>query len=101
MGSNPATPTILQANDDFQETVLDSRGSGTRVITALSEFALLERRISGINRVPGVNNLGKFGRWAFAEFKAVYEIERELGLLIEGVIGSHSRAQSSQRVMAP
>jgi type III restriction enzyme len=25
--------------------------------------------------VPGVNNLGKFGRWAFAEFTAVYEIE--------------------------
>jgi type III restriction enzyme len=27
--------------------------------------------------VPGVNNLGKFGRWAFAEFTAVYEIEAE------------------------
>jgi hypothetical protein len=25
--------------------------------------------------VPGVNNLKKFGRWAFAEFTAVYEIE--------------------------
>jgi len=25
--------------------------------------------------VPGVNNLGKFGRWAFAEFTSVYEIE--------------------------
>ena len=27
--------------------------------------------------VPGVNNLGKFGRWAFAEFTAVFEIEAE------------------------
>jgi type III restriction enzyme len=35
--------------------------------------------------VPGVNNLGKFGRWAFAEFTAVYEIEKEFGKLIEGI----------------
>ena len=27
--------------------------------------------------VPGVNNLGTFGRWAFAEFTDVYEIEAE------------------------
>lgn len=34
--------------------------------------------------VPGVNNLGKFGRWAFAEFTAVYEIERDFGQLVDG-----------------
>lgn len=33
--------------------------------------------------VPGVNNLGKFGRWAFAEFTSVYEIEAEFNKLIE------------------
>jgi type III restriction enzyme len=33
--------------------------------------------------VPGVNNLGKFGRWAFAEFTAVFEIEAEFLQLIE------------------
>ena len=27
--------------------------------------------------VPGVNNLGKFGRWEFAEFTAVYQMEAE------------------------
>jgi type III restriction enzyme len=32
--------------------------------------------------VPGVNNLGKFGRWAFAEFTAVYEIESEFNKLL-------------------
>ena len=32
--------------------------------------------------VPGVNNLEKFGRWAFAEFTAVYEIETEFNKLI-------------------
>ena len=36
--------------------------------------------------VPGVNNLGKFGRWAFAEFTAVYEIEAKFGELIESFV---------------
>jgi type III restriction enzyme len=27
--------------------------------------------------VPGVNNLGTLGRWAFAEFRDVYEMEAE------------------------
>ena len=27
--------------------------------------------------VPGVNNLGKFGRWAFAEFTEIYQIEAD------------------------
>jgi type III restriction enzyme len=33
----------------------------------------------------GVNNLGKFGRWAFAEFTAVYEIETEFRKLIDAL----------------
>ena len=37
--------------------------------------------------LPGVNNLGTFGRWAFAEFTAVYEIEAEFGRLIERLLG--------------
>ena len=35
--------------------------------------------------VPGVNNLGKFGRWAFAEFTAVYQIESAFAKLIAGL----------------
>ncbi len=38
--------------------------------------------------VPGVNNLGKFGRWAFAEFTAVYEIEAEFNKLIDRLCAS-------------
>ena len=40
--------------------------------------------------VPGVNNLGKFGRWAFAEFTAVYEIEAEFGRLIQTLAGKEA-----------
>src|SRR5579862_6659671 len=36
--------------------------------------------------VPGVNNLGTFGRWAFAEFTEVFEIEAALGKLIDGFV---------------
>ena len=34
-------------------------------------------------RVPGVNNLGSFGRWEFAEFTEVFQIESEFNKLIE------------------
>jgi type III restriction enzyme len=36
--------------------------------------------------VPGVNNLGTFGRWAFAEFTEVYTIEEKLDALIDGFV---------------
>lgn len=32
--------------------------------------------------VPGVNNTGRYGRWEFAEFTAVYEIEKNFADLI-------------------
>ncbi len=35
--------------------------------------------------VPGVNNLGKFGRWAFAEFTAVYKIEADFYKTVEAL----------------
>ena len=36
--------------------------------------------------VPGVNNLGQFGRWAFEEFRDVYEISKEFDAVIERAI---------------
>lgn len=35
--------------------------------------------------VPGVNNLKSFGRWAFTEFTAVYQMEDEFEKLIAGL----------------
>ena len=37
--------------------------------------------------VPGVNNLGSFGRWAFAEFTDVYEMEADFGAKVEAEFG--------------
>ncbi|MEX2649871.1 MAG: DEAD/DEAH box helicase family protein [Alphaproteobacteria bacterium] len=38
--------------------------------------------------VPGVNNLKKFGCWAFAEFTSVYDIQSDFGKLIEAACAS-------------
>jgi type III restriction enzyme len=34
--------------------------------------------------IPGVNNLGAYGRWAFAEFTEVYQIEADFKAKVEG-----------------
>jgi type III restriction enzyme len=35
--------------------------------------------------IPGVNNLGHYGRWSFAEFTEVYRIETEFNKMIDSV----------------
>jgi len=36
--------------------------------------------------VPGVNNLQRFGRWAFAEFTDVFEMEREFATFVKKAV---------------
>ena len=36
--------------------------------------------------VPGVNNLKKFGRWEFAEFTAVYEMDNAFKTLVDDFV---------------
>ncbi|MEQ9145442.1 MAG: DEAD/DEAH box helicase family protein [Parvibaculaceae bacterium] len=45
--------------------------------------------------VPGVNNLGKFGRWAFAEFTEVYEIKAEFKKLIDELCAEYTKATAA------
>ncbi len=40
--------------------------------------------------VPGVNNLGNFGRWAFAEFTDVFEIEAKFKALVDSICSASS-----------
>lgn len=37
--------------------------------------------------VPGVNKLGTYGRWSFAEFTEVYQMEKNLAAKIEAEVG--------------
>jgi type III restriction enzyme len=50
--------------------------------------------------VPGVNNLGTYGRWAFAEFTDIYEIESDFQAKVEAefnkMIASASRGAHSE-----
>ena len=39
--------------------------------------------------VSGVNALGIFGRWAFAEFRDVYEIEKAFGKLVDDAVAAN------------
>jgi len=39
--------------------------------------------------VPGVNNLGRFGRWQFAELTSVFEMDAEFSQVIETAIQVH------------
>ena len=34
--------------------------------------------------IPGVNHTGQFGRWGFAEFTEVYQIEADFAAKVEG-----------------
>lgn len=47
--------------------------------------------------VPGVNNMGKFGRWAFAEFTSVYEFETDFAKLIKTAV---NEAEPATRLVA-
>lgn len=43
--------------------------------------------------VPGVNALGTYGRWAFAEFRSAHDIEADFDALIESEVFFSARRQ--------
>jgi type III restriction enzyme len=47
------------------------------------EDAKVKKETMDVYWVPGVNNTGKYGRWAFAEFCDVYEIESDFKQKVE------------------
>ena len=46
--------------------------------------------------IPGVNNLGSMGRWAFAEFTRVFEIEAEFKDLVDSL--TQVRQQAGEKI---
>ena len=52
--------------------------------------------------VPGVNNHGDYGRWAFAEFTDVYEVEAAFNEMIEPqAVGDASTTPGSKGLQKP
>lgn len=75
---------------DFIVQVDDGRGDALNLIVEIKGFRGEDAKEKASTMkaywVPGVNNLGRFGRWDFREFTAVYEIEKEFHELIERIV---------------
>ena len=74
---------------DFIVQVDDGRGDPLNLIVEIKGFRgeAAKEKANTIRTcwVPGVNNLGKFGRWAFAEFTSVFVIDADFAKLIQSV----------------
>jgi len=46
--------------------------------------------------VPGVNNLGQYGRWAFLELKEVYQIEADFAVKVKAEFNKMIDSVTSQ-----
>jgi type III restriction enzyme len=49
------------------------------------EDAKVKKETMDVYWVPGVNNLGTHGRWAFAEFTDVYQMQDDFAKKVEDV----------------
>ena len=58
-----------------------------------NEDANAKKRTMETYWVPGVNNLRRYGRWAFAEFTKVFEIEEEFGEVIDKAIARRQNGE--------
>ena len=72
---------------DFIVQVDDGREDPLNLVVEIKgyrrEDAKEKKATMEVYWVPGVNNLGKYGRWAFAEFTDVYEMETDFEQRIE------------------
>ena len=72
---------------DFIVQVDDGRGDMLNLVVEIKGFrredAKEKKSTMETYWIPGVNNLGEYGRWAFAEFRDNYEIEAEFERLID------------------
>jgi len=77
-----------QGDDDLLHLIVEIKGYRR-------EDAKDKKNTMEVYWVPGVNNIGKYGRWAFAEFTDVYEmqsdfekkVEAEFSKMIDSVTG--------------
>jgi type III restriction enzyme len=79
---------------DFIVQVDDGRGTDDplNIVVETKGYrgldAQLKAETMATQWVPGVNNLGAFGRWAFQEFRDPYEIEAAFAKLVDEAIGA-------------
>lgn len=72
-------------DDDAGLTTEEQEYNPTPIINEVRTYVETWRNLPNSDQWH-VTPLGKFGRWAFAEFTAVYEIEREFDTLIASLL---------------
>ena len=83
---------------DFIVLVDDGRGDDDllRLVVEVKgyrgEDAKVKKDTMDTYWIPGVNNLGEHGRWLFAEFTDVFEMEQEFDTLIQRQLARNGAA---------
>ncbi len=84
---------------DFIVRVDDGQDDPLNIVVETKGYRGLDAQIKAETMqtqwAPGVNNLGTFGRWAFAEFRDVYEIERAFGELVDQAVAKTKQQEEA------
>jgi type III restriction enzyme len=87
---------------DFIVLVDDGRGEADPLHLVVEikgyrrEDAKAKKNTMETHWVPGVNHLGSYGRWAFAEFTEVYQIEADFKAKVEGAFNTMIESVAGQ-----
>ena len=87
------TPGLRQAggpgDDDLLRLIVEIKGFRR-------EDAKVKKSTMDTYWVPGVNNTAQYGRWAFAEFTEVYQIEADFKAKIESEFNKMIQSVTAQ-----
>ena len=76
-------PDFIVRIDDGQE---DPLNLVVEIKGFRGEDAVVKAETMNTQWVPGVNALGTYGRWAFAEFRSAHDLEADFAKLIQGLL---------------
>ena len=88
-GDSGETVGELHGDDDLLHLVVEIKGYRR-------EDAVEKKSTMDSYWVPGVNHLGSYGRWAFAEFTEVYQIEADFAARVEGAFNKMIESATAQ-----
>lgn len=75
---------VMTGPDDLLNLVVEVKGYR-------GEDAVVKKSTMDTYWVPGVNHLGIYGRWAFAEFTEVYQIEAKVKSEFNKMLSTYSK----------
>jgi type III restriction enzyme len=77
---------------DFIVRIDDGHDDPLNLVVEIKGFrgedAVVKAETMATQWVPGVNALGTYGRWAFAEFRSAHDLEADFDKLIQGLVAT-------------